>query len=132
MKVNKAKIIDIPQYRDERGGLSIIEKEVIPFKIKRTFYLYDVPKGAYRGKHAHIVHYTCLIAIAGSFDVTLIDTKSNQETVKLNQPNKALIIPNMVWHELNNFSNGAGCLVFASDIHKEADYIRDFDEFLRC
>lgn len=130
MYIDSVKIIDIPEYRDHRGGLSIIENKLIPFKIKRVFYLYDVPEGSFRGKHAHIEHYTCLVAIRGSFDVTLIDTKGKQDMIQLNKPNKALLLPNMVWHELNNFSQGAVCLVLASDIHKEEDYIRDFDEFL--
>jgi dTDP-4-dehydrorhamnose 3,5-epimerase-like enzyme len=104
---------------------------MLPFKMKRVFYLYDVPQGSFRGKHAHIEHFTFLIAINGSFDVTLIDTNGNQEVVTLNRPNKGLLIPNMVWHELNNFTSGAVCLVLASDVHKEEDYIRDFDEFLK-
>ena len=118
MSLNKVKIIDIPEHRDNRGGLSIIENEILPFKMKRVFYLYDVPEDSFRGKHAHIEHYTFLVAINGSFDVTLIDVNGTKEVVKLNRPNKGLLIPNMVWHELNNFTIGAVCLVIASDEHK--------------
>lgn len=131
MNLNKSEIIDIPEYKDYRGALSIIENEILPFKIKRVFYLYDIPEGSFRGRHAHIEHYTFLIAINGSFDVTLIDVDGNIEIVKLDKPNIGLLIPNMVWHELNNFTNGSVCLVIASDVHKEEDYIRDFDEFLK-
>lgn len=131
MKINKVEIIDIPEYKDYRGGLSIIENEILPFKMKRVFYLYDIPEGSFRGKHAHIEHYTFLVAINGSFDITLIDVDGNTEIINLNKPNKGLLIPNMVWHELNNFTNGAVCLVIASDVHKEEDYIRDFDKFLK-
>lgn len=131
MKINKVEIIDIPEYKDYRGDLSIIENEILPFKMKRVFYLYDIPEGSFRGKHAHIEHYTFLVAINGSFDITLIDVDGNTEIINLNKPNKGLLIPNMVWHELNNFTNGAVCLVIASDVHKEEDYIRDFDKFLK-
>lgn len=124
-------IIDIPEHRDYRGGLSIIENEILPFEMKRVFYLYDVPEGSFRGRHAHIEHYTFLVAINGSFDVILIDVEGNQEIIKLDEPNKGLLIPNMVWHELKNFTFGAVCLVIASEAHKEEDYIRDFDEFLK-
>lgn len=132
MNINKVEIIDIPEYKDYRGGLSIIENEILPFKMKRVFYLYDVPKGSFRGKHAHIEHYTFLVAINGSFDVTLIDVEGNTEIVRLDKPSNGLLIPNMIWHELNNFTTGAVCLVIASDVHKEEDYIRDFEEFLKC
>ncbi len=131
MKIHNVELIAIPEHTDNRGGLSIIENDILPFKMKRVFYLYDVPQGSFRGKHAHIEHFTFLVAINGSFDVTLIDTNGNQEVVTLNRPNKGLLIPNMVWHELNNFTSGAVCLVLASDVHKEEDYIRDFDEFLK-
>lgn len=125
------KIIDIPEYKDSRGSLSFIENDVLPFKIKRVFYLYNVPNGAFRGRHAHIEHLTFLVALNGSFEASLIDTQGKRVKIKLDEPNKGLFVPNMIWHELNNFSNGAVCLVIASDIHKEEDYIRDFDVFLR-
>lgn len=130
MNISKVKIIDIPEHKDSRGGLSFIENNVLPFKMKRIFYLYDVPEGAYRGRHAHIEHLTVLVALNGSFDVTLMDTTGDKLTIKLDKPNKGLLVPNMIWHELNDFSSGAVCLVLASDVHKEEDYIRDFDKFL--
>ena len=130
MSIDEVQIVNIPEFRDSRGGLSFIEKDVLPFDIKRVFYLYDVPTDEFRGRHAHIEHYTFLVALNGSFKVTLTDVNKNKEVVKLDSPNRGLLIPNMVWHELNNFSKGSVCLVLASDVHKEEDYIRDFDSFL--
>jgi dTDP-4-dehydrorhamnose 3,5-epimerase-like enzyme len=124
----KFKIIDIPKIEDRRGNLSVIEKEVIPFDIKRVYYLYDVPSDAYRGGHAHKEQYEFLIALSGSFEVVLDDGFEKQK-VMLNKPNKGLLIPTMIWRELENFSSGAVCLVLASDVFDEADYIRDYEQF---
>ena len=125
----KFKIIDIPKIEDRRGNLSVIEKEVIPFDIKRVYYLYDVPSDAYRGGHAHKEQYEFLIALSGSFEVVLDDGFEKQK-VMLNKPNKGLLIPTMIWRELENFSSGAVCLVLASDVFDEADYIRDYEQFI--
>lgn len=130
MSLDKIKIIDIPKITDVRGNLSVIEKDVIPFNIKRVYYLYDVPSGSYRGGHAHKNLQQLLIAISGSFDVVLKDKNGNQLIITLNKPNKGLLIPNMVWREIEEFSSGAICLVVASEIYDEDDYIRDLDEFL--
>ncbi|WP_396163598.1 sugar 3,4-ketoisomerase [Flavobacterium sp.] len=125
----KAKIINIPKIEDPRGNLSVIEKEVVPFEIKRVYYLYDVPAGAERGGHAHKKLQQFLVALAGSFDVVLNDGK-NEQTITLNKPFEGLLITNGIWRELKNFSSGAVCLVVASDVFEEEDYIRDFEEFL--
>jgi len=130
LSLDKIKIIDIPKITDVRGNLSVIEKDVIPFNIKRVYYLYDVPSGSYRGGHAHKNLQQLLIAISGSFDVVLKDKNGNQLIITLNKPNKGLLIPNMVWREIEEFSSGAICLVVASEIYDEDDYIRDLDEFL--
>jgi len=129
LELKDLRIIDIPEFKDSRGALSVIENDVLPFKMKRVFYLYDVPKGSFRGRHAHIEHLTFMVAINGSFEVDLTDKKGKQIKIKLDKPNKGLFVPNMIWHELNNFSDGAVCLVIASDIHDENDYIVDFDSF---
>ncbi|MBN8567158.1 MAG: WxcM-like domain-containing protein [Flavobacteriales bacterium] len=123
------KRIPIPKIEDPRGNLSVIEKEVIPFDIKRVYYLYDVPAGAERGGHAHIQQRECLIALSGSFDVILNDGKT-EKTVTLNKPFEGLLINEGIWRELKNFSSGSVCLVIASDVFEEADYIRDFQAFL--
>ncbi|MCB4808893.1 FdtA/QdtA family cupin domain-containing protein [Tamlana sp. 62-3] len=122
------KLIDIPKISDPRGNLSVIEKDIIPFKINRVYYLYDVPSDAYRGGHAHKQQMEVLIAVSGSFDVVL-DDGSEKITIMLNKPNKGLLIPTGVWREIENFSSGAVCLVLASDVFDESDYIRDFEAF---
>ncbi len=124
------KILSIPKIEDPRGNLSVIENDVIPFFIKRVYYLYDVPSAAERGGHSHIEQQEFLIALSGSFDVILNDGKEHK-TVTLNKPFEGLLITNGIWRELKNFSSGSVCLVIASDVFKEEDYIRDFDDFLK-
>ena len=123
------KIVNIPKIEDPRGNLSVIEKEVVPFEIKRVYYLYDVPAGAERGGHAHKKLQQFLVALSGSFDVILNDGKE-EKIVTLNKPFEGLLITNGIWRELKNFSSGAVCLVVASDVFEEADYFREFNEFL--
>ena len=123
------KIVNIPKIEDPRGNLSVIEKEVVPFEIKRVYYLYDVPAGAERGGHAHKKLQQFLVALSGSFNVILNDGKE-EKIVTLNKPFEGLLITNGIWRELKNFSSGAVCLVVASDVFEEADYIREFNEFL--
>lgn len=121
--------ISIPKIVDPRGNLSVIEKNTVPFEIKRVYYLYDVPSGAERGGHAHKEQQEFLIALSGSFDVILNDGTTNQ-TYTLNKPNQGLLITSGIWRELKNFSSGSVCLVIASDVFQEEDYIREFDEFV--
>ena len=123
------KIVNIPKIEDPRGNLSVIEKEVVPFEIKRVYYLYDVPAGAERGGHAHKKLQQFLVALSGSFDVILNDGKE-EKIVTLNKPFEGLLITNGIWRELKNFSSGAVCLVIASDVFSEEDYIREFSAFL--
>ncbi len=123
-------IIDIPKISDPRGNLAVIEKDCIPYPVKRVYYLYDVPSDAFRGGHAHIEQQEFLVAVSGSFEVVLDDGETKQR-VMLNKPNKGLLIPTGVWRELDNFSSGAVCLVFASDHFDETDYIREYTQCLR-
>ena len=122
------RLIEIPKIIDPRGNLSVIENQTVPFEIKRVYYLYDVPSGAFRGGHAHKNQHEVLIALSGSFEVVL-DDGGQKETVMLNKPNIGLLIPTMLWRELQNFSSGSVCLVLASDVFDEADYIRDYQQF---
>lgn len=126
--IDDVRIIEIPKIKDPRGNLAVIEKDVIPFKIQRIYYLFDVPSGAYRGGHAHKALNQFLIALSGSFDVVLKDGKKSKK-LTLNNPSQGLLITPGIWRELENFSSGAVCLVVASDVYKEDDYIRDYNVF---
>jgi len=129
--IDNVEIISIPKIIDEkgRGKLSVIEKSIIPFEIKRVYYLYDVPSDAFRGGHAHKNLIQFMIALSGSFEVK-IDDGSNNKKVMLNKPNKGLLIPSGIWREMDNFSAGAVCLVLASEFFDESDYFRDYNSFL--
>ena len=109
--------------------MSVIENDCIPFEMKRVYYLYDVPSGAERGGHSHIEQKEFLIALSGSFDVLLNDGKEQQK-VTLNKPFEGLLIHQGIWRELNNFSSGSVCLVIASAVFDETDYVREFEEFI--
>ena len=121
-------LIDLPKIEDYRGNISVIEKDVLPFEIKRVYYLYDVPSNASRGGHAHKKQFEFLIPISGSFDVVLDNTKEKR-TVTLNKPYKGLLIKSNVWRELGNFSSGSVCLVISSGEFDEEDYIREYKDF---
>lgn len=123
-------LIDIPKIENSLGNIAVVENDVIPFAIKRVYYLYDIPSSAIRGGHSHKNLQQVLIAISGSFDVVLKDGISETK-VTLNKPDKGLLIKNNTWRELENFSSGAVCLVLASQVFNEEDYIRDFDEFIK-
>jgi dTDP-4-dehydrorhamnose 3,5-epimerase-like enzyme len=128
--IQSVDLIDIPKISDPegRGNLSVVEKQTLPFEVKRVYYLYDVPSDASRGGHAHKQLKQCLIAVSGSFDVVLRDGRG-KKIIHLNKPNKGLIIPNGIWRELENFSSGSVCLALVSDSYNEADYIRHFEDF---
>lgn len=124
------KILSVPKIEDPRGNLSVIENDVIPFEMKRVYYLYDVPSGAERGGHSHKEQQEFLVALSGSFDVILHDSQ-HEKVVSLNKPFEGLLITNGIWRELKNFSSGAVCLVIASAVFEEEDYIRVFQDFLK-
>jgi dTDP-4-dehydrorhamnose 3,5-epimerase-like enzyme len=126
--INDVKIIDIPKLHDERGFLAVIEKDAIPFAIKRVYYLYDVPSDSFRGGHAHKEQESVIIALSGSFEV-LIDDGETKRRIMLNKPNQGLYIPTDIWREIDNFSSGSVCLVLASTEYDEVEYIRDYDDF---
>ncbi|WP_299256113.1 FdtA/QdtA family cupin domain-containing protein [uncultured Aquimarina sp.] len=126
--VEDCKIIEIPKIKDPRGNIAVVEKDVIPFETKRVYYLYDVPSDASRGGHAHKNLCQFLIALSGSFDVILQDGKKEKK-VTLNKPNKGLLIKSGIWRGLENFSSGSVCLVLASEVFEEEDYIRNFNDF---
>lgn len=127
--LNAIQLLKIPVVADASGNLGIIQSDFLPFEFKRVYYLFDVPSTAFRGGHAHINQQEVLIALSGSFEVTVNDGTEKKRYL-LNKPNVGLLIPIGIWRELENFSSGAVCLVLASDDFLEEDYIRDFDEFL--
>ncbi|RDI53726.1 sugar 3,4-ketoisomerase [Flavobacterium glaciei] len=122
-------LLKIPVVEDTRGNLAFIQEDVLPFEFKRVYYLFDVPSNSFRGGHSHTNQSEVLIALSGSFEVVLNDG-TEKKSFLLNKPNVGLLIPTGIWRELQNFSSGAVCLVLASDVFKEDDYIRDFDKFL--
>lgn len=128
--INDCVTIELPRAIDPRGTLTFVEgTNHVPFDIARVYYLYDVPGGAERGGHAHRELNQLLIAMSGSFDVVL-DDGSEKKRIHLNRSYYGLRIVPMIWRELDNFSSGSVCLVLASNRYDEADYYRDYDEFL--
>ena len=130
--VQDAKMVSLPKINFRAGNITPIENDfsVIPFSIKRVFYLYDIPGGESRGAHAHKNCHQLLIAASGAFEVEL-DDGSSKKTILLNRPYNSVHIPPGIWASEKNFSSGAICLVLASDLYNENDYIRNYDEFIK-
>ena len=124
-------MVNVPKIVSRSGNISVLENDdsVVPFNVKRIFYLYDIPGGESRGAHAHKECHQFLLAASGSFEVHLDDGKENR-IVKLNRADVGLHIPPGIWASEINFSSGAICLVFASEHYEELDYIRDYKDFL--
>ncbi len=124
-------LIDLPKITDPRGNLTFAEAQGhVPFDVKRVYWVYDVPAGESRGGHAHKRLRQLVVALSGSFHVTL-DNGRERTTVLLNHPWQALLIETGTWRTLDDFSSGAVCMVMASEHYEEDDYIYDYDEFLR-
>jgi dTDP-4-dehydrorhamnose 3,5-epimerase-like enzyme len=119
---NDFNYINFPVVEDTRGNLAFIQNDVLPFEFKRIYYLFDVPSNAFRGGHSHIDQQEILI---------VLDNGAEKTIVLLNKPNIGLHIGTGIWRELQNFSSGAVCLVVASDVFDESDYIRDYGLFLK-
>ncbi len=131
MDESKGKIIDLHKIIDPRGNLTFVEEcRDLPFNVSRVYWVYDVPAGESRGGHSHKLCKELLIAISGSFTVSLDDGKTCDK-ILLNHPYQGLLIENKVWRTLDDFSSGAVCLVLASDYFAEDDYIREYEEFLK-
>ena len=132
MPAEQCRLIDLPKIIDPRGNLTFIENDKhIPFAIKRVYYLYDVPGGAVRAGHSHKTLHQFLIAISGSFDVT-VDNGYQKMKFHLNRSYYGLYIPPMTWREIDNFSSGSVCLALASDFFDETDYYRQYSEFKKA
>lgn len=129
MKVEEPHIIQLPKILDKRGNLSFIEdNNHIPFKIERSFWIYDVPGGESRGGHAYKESEEFIVALSGSFDVVLDDGKE-KKTYHLNRSYYGLYVPKMMWREMNNFSTNSLALVLSSTQYDEGDYVRDYENF---
>ena len=113
MKNNPAGIIPLPCFHDHRGSLTVVEQQrAVPFSIERAFWIFGVPSGRGRGGHAHRLHTQLLVAVSGSF-----------------KPSEGLLVPPGIWNILENFSEGAVCLVLVSGPYDESEYIREYDDF---
>ncbi|MGV9003549.1 sugar 3,4-ketoisomerase [Flavobacterium sp.] len=122
-------LLTLPKNHQLNGNLtSITNSEEVPFDIKRIYYLYDVPGGNSRGGHAHRDLYQIMIALSGSFTVTL-DDGNLKRSFMLNQPYQGLLIPPGLWRDLDNFSSGSICMVLASEVYSEDDYFRNYENF---
>ena len=131
MTVNDCKIIELPRFLDARGNLSFVEQNNhIPFEIKRTYWIYDVPRGEERGGHAFRQNEEFIVALSGAFDV-VVDDGLHKKTFSLNHSYYGLYVPNGLWREMNNFSTNSFALEFGSTHYDKADYIRSYDEFLK-
>ena len=125
------KILNLPKILDKRGNLSFIEQENhVPFKIRRTYWIYDVPGGEKRGGHAYKNNEELIVALSGSFDVIVNDGKE-KKTFSLNRSYYGLYVPKGTWREMQNFSTNSLALILSSTNYDESDYIRDYDEFMQ-
>ncbi len=125
------KIIQLPKITDPRGNLTVAEELTnVPFDIRRAYWVYDVPGGESRGGHAHKRLRQLIVALSGSFHVTL-DNGHERKTYLLNHPWEGLLVETKTWRTLDDFSSGAVCMVLASEPYDAADYIEEYDEFLQ-
>jgi WxcM-like, C-terminal len=130
MQIDRCRLIEFPRISDPRGNLTFVEGgNHIPFDIRRVYYLYDVPGGATRAAHGHRTLSQVMIAMSGSFDVTLDDGQAKRK-FHLNRSYYGLYLPPMIWRDLDNFSSGSVCMVLASEVFDESDYYRDYQQFL--
>lgn len=130
IKNDSPKCFQLPKFLDERGNLSVIEEmKDIPFKVKRAYWIYDVPGGEARGGHAYRENQEFIVALSGSFDVVLDDGKEKQ-TFHLNRSYYGLFVPKGIWREMDNFSTNSLALVLSSTKYDVNDYVRDYDEFI--
>lgn len=130
-KISDVKVISLPKYLDKRGNLSFVEQNNhIPFEIKRTYWIYDVPGGEDRGGHAFRENQEVVIALSGAFDV-VVDDGENKKTFSLNRSYYGLYIPSGLWRSMENFSTNSFALEFGSISYSADDYVREYEDFLR-
>jgi dTDP-4-dehydrorhamnose 3,5-epimerase-like enzyme len=123
-------ILRLNKIHNRAGNITVLESGIsVPFPIKRIYYLYDIPSGEARGGHAHKELYQLIVAVSGSFNV-ILDDGNNKRIITLNRPDYGLYIVPGIWRELLEFSSGSVCLVLASEIYTEIDYIREYEDFI--
>ena len=131
MIISDVRIIELPRFTDPRGNLSVIEElKDIPFKIERTYWIYDVPGGEHRGGHAYKENQEFIVALSGSFDV-ILDDGIKKHVFQLNRSYYGLYVPKGMWREMDNFSTNSLALVLSSTKFDLNDYIRDYQEFIK-
>ena len=131
MNQSKAFIVDLPKILDKRGNLSFFENDnQIPFSIVRTYWIYDVPGGELRGSHAFKQQQEFIVALSGSFDITLHNGEEEQ-IYSMNRSYSGLYIPRMMWRKIDNFSTNSLALIVSDRNFDESDYVRDFEEFMQ-
>ena len=129
--IEDVRIVELPKFTDPRGNLSFVEQlNHIPFEIKRTYWIYDVPGGESRGGHAFWQNHEFIVALSGAFDVT-VDDGEHKKTFTLNRSYYGLYVPAGLWREMENFSTNSLALEFGSIHYDVKDYIRDYDEYLK-
>ena len=131
INMDKPNIVNLPKFLDARGNLSFVEQENhIPFVIKRTYWLYDVPGGESRGGHAYKENQEFIVALSGSFDV-ILDDGEEKKKFTLNRSYYGLYVPKGLWREMDNFSTNSLAMILSSTDYDESDYIRNYDEFFK-
>ena len=131
-EVRAGRLISIPSFADHRGSLAVIDwQDLLPYEPKRLYYIYGASPGVRRAGHAHQLEHEALVAIHGSFTVRVDNGRSAAE-YRLDQPNQALHIPTLVWHELYDFSSDAVCLVLSSERYNPNDYLVEYEQFLQA
>ena len=124
-------MLELDKHHQERGNITVVENGyTIPFDVKRVYYLYDIPGGESRGGHAHKELHQLIVAVSGSFNV-MLDDGNVRRTFTLNRPYQGLLVVPGIWRTLDDFSSGSVCLVLASMLYSETDYIRKYDQFLK-
>jgi hypothetical protein len=129
--VHSCNVVELTKIHNTAGNITIVQNgEHLPFDVKRVYYIYNIPSGSERGGHAHKELFQLIIAASGSFDVILDDGR-RKKIIQLNRPSFGLLVVPGIWREIVNFASGAICLVLASKLYDENDYIRDKEEFIR-
>jgi len=132
MPLEDCRLIELPKIHDPQGNLTFVESNAqVPFEIQRAYYVYDVPGGSMRGGHAHKELHQFIVAMSGSFDITLDDGKDKKK-FHLARSYYGLYVCPMIWREIDNFSSGSVLMCLASHKFDEQDYYRKYDDFMRA